>query len=64
MTEAGVVLKSLETTGAKADTVILAVGFKPDDSLFNQMQDADRSTPSAMQPVQKPRDAHEVANHL
>lgn len=67
-----IVLKSLETeeeSEIKADTVILAVGFKSDDSLFQQMQDAPeiysigdcRQFKNVHQAVW---DAYEVANHL
>ena len=72
VTDSGVVLKDLNTeeeTEVKADTVILAVGFTPDDSLFQQMQDADeiyaisdcRQCKNVHQAVW---DAYEVANHI
>lgn len=72
VTENGVILKNLETneeTEINADTVILAVGFESDDSLFRQMQDADeiyaigdcRQFKNVHQAVW---DAYEVANHL
>lgn len=72
VTEKGVVLKDLTTEQEheiKADSVILAVGFKPDDSLFQQMQDADeiyaigdcRQFKNVHQAVW---DAYEVANHI
>lgn len=72
VTETGVVLKSLETgeeTEVRADTVVLAVGFRPDDDLYQQMQDADelyaigdcRQFKNVHQAVW---DAYEVANHI
>ena len=72
VTDTGVVLKDLDTgeeTEVKADTAILAVGFTPDDSLFQQMQDADelyaigdcRQFKNVHQAVW---DAYEVANHV
>lgn len=72
VTGEGVVLKDLETEAeaeVKADTVVLAVGFKEDAGLFDQMQDAAeiyaigdcRQFKNVHQAVW---DAYEVANHI
>lgn len=72
VTDTGIILKALETneeSEVPTDTVILAVGFKEDKALFDQMQDADeiyaigdcRQFKNVHQAVW---DACEVANHL
>ena len=72
VTDTGIVLKSLESgeeTEITADTVVLAIGFRPDNELFEAMQDADdiyaigdcRQFKNVHQAVW---DAYEVANHI
>ncbi|MCC8357165.1 MAG: FAD-dependent oxidoreductase [Oscillospiraceae bacterium] len=71
-TDKGLVIKNLNTNAEQeleADTVILAVGFRSDDTLFAQMQDANeiyaigdcRQFKNVHQAVW---DAYEVANHI
>ena len=68
----GLIVKSLEggeEKTLKADTVILAVGFKSDDNLYQQMQDASElyaigDCKQFKNVHQAVWDAYEVANHI